>query len=164
MGLQLPSELTTFLQMVGYNWPQADETKLFEMGQKWAGFSSTLGEVMSAADTKASDVWNQNAGSDIQAFSQHWSGEDGPSKVLGDSSTASTLVGTGMVIVGAIVLALKIQVIVQLVTLAIQIAQAIATAVVTFGASLAEIPIFQQISRQIVGMLIDQVINQLLSA
>jgi hypothetical protein len=164
MGLQLPSELTTFLQMVGYNWPQADETKLFEMGQKWTGFSSTLGEVMSAADTGASGVWNENAGDDIRAFSDHWSGEDGPSKVLGDSSTASTLVGTGMYIVGAIVLALKVQVIIQLVTLAIQIAQAIATAVVTFGASLAEIPIFQQISRQIVGMLVDQVITQLLNA
>lgn len=164
MGLQLPSELTTFLQMVGYNWPQADETKLFEMGQRWTSFSSTLDQVTSAADTKASDVWNQNVGDDIRAFSDHWSGDDGPSKVLGDSSTASTLVGTGMYIVGAIVLALKVQVIIQLVTLAIQIAQAIATAVVTFGASLAEIPIFQQISRQIVGMLIDQVINRLLSA
>ena len=73
MGLQLPSELTMFLQMVGYNWPQADETKLFEMGQKWSGFSSTLNEVMTAADTKASQVWDQNAGQDIQAFSDHWS-------------------------------------------------------------------------------------------
>ena len=164
MGLQLPSELTTFLQMVGYNWPQADETKLFEMGQKWTGFSSTLDQVTSAANTGASGVWNENIGDDIRAFSDHWSGEDGPAKVLGDSSTASTLVGTGMFIVGAIVLALKVQVIIQLVTLAIQIAQAIATAAVTFGASLAEIPVFQQISRQIVGMLVDQVINQLLNA
>ena len=84
--------------------------------------------------------------------------------MLGDGSTAATLVGTGMMIVSGIVLALKIQVIIQLVTLAIQIAQAIATAVVTFGASLAEIPIFQQISSKFVGMLIDQVITQLLNA
>ena len=64
----------------------------------------------------------------------------------------------------AIVLALKIAVIVQLAILAFQVAQAIATAVVTFGASLAEIPIFQIISREIVGALIDQVIGRLLDA
>lgn len=164
MGLQLPSELVTFLQMVGYNWPQADETKLFEMGQRWVSFSSTLGDVMSNADSTAAAVWNENSGSDIAAFADHWSNEEGPSKILADGSTASTLVGSGMVICSAIVLALKVQVIVQLVTLAIQIAQALATAAVTFGASLAEIPVFQQISRSIIGMLIDQVINQLLDA
>jgi len=84
--------------------------------------------------------------------------------VLSDSSTATTILGVGMTICSAIVLALKVQVIVQLVTLAIQIAQAIAMAAATFGASLAEIPIFQQISRRLVGMLIDQVIGQLLNA
>ena len=46
MGLQLPSELVTFLQMIGYNWPQADEMKMFEMGQRWVGFSSELGQTM----------------------------------------------------------------------------------------------------------------------
>ena len=164
MGLQLPSELVTFLQMIGYNWPQADETKMFEMGQRWVGFSSEIGQTMAAADQGAADVWNGNVGDDIRAFSEHWSNDEGPSKVLGDSSTAATLVGTGMFAISAIVLALKVQVIVQLVTLAIQVAQAIATAVVTFGASLAEIPIFQQITRRIVDMIVDKVINQLLSA
>jgi hypothetical protein len=164
MGLQLPGALVTFLQMVGYNWPQADETKMFEMGQRWMDFSGTLGDVVNNADSTAAAVWSQNTGADIASFQQHWSGEEGPVKVLGDSSTAATLVGAGLTICSAIVLALKVQVIVQLVTLAIQIAQAIATAAVTFGASLAEIPIFQQISRTIVGMIIDQVITQLLNA
>jgi len=66
--------------------------------------------------------------------------------------------------VSAIVLALKIQVIVQLVQLAIQIASAIAAAVPTFGASLSWIPIYQQISQRIVGMLIDKVMQQLMNA
>jgi hypothetical protein len=164
MGLQLPGELVTVLNMIGYNWPQADETKLFEMGQKFMNFSGTLTNVATQANQTAEQVSAQNSGKDIAAFANHWGHEDGPAKVLSDGSTASTLVGAGMTIFSAIVLALKVQVIVQLVTLAIEIAQALATAVVTFGASLAEIPIFQQITQRLVGMLIDQVINQLLSA
>ncbi len=164
MGLQLPGELTTFLNMIGYNWPQADETKLFEMGQKFMNFSGTLDNIAGQANKTASDVSSQNSGQDITAFAAHWAHSDGPAKVLEQGSTAATLIGAGMTIFSAIVLALKVQTIVQLVTLAIEIAQAIAMAAVTFGASLAEIPIFQQITQRLVGMLIDQVINKLLSA
>jgi hypothetical protein len=164
MGMNLPGELVTFLNMLGYNWPQADEEKLFKMGEKWMGFSGKLDQVNQNGQQAASQVWTQNSGANIQAFQEHWNHEDGPTKVLTNGSTASTLVGAGLAIVAGIVLALKINVIVQLVILAIQIAQAIATAAVTFGASLAEIPIFQQISRQIVGEIINQVIMQLLNA
>lgn len=164
MGMSIPSELASLLSILGYTWPQADETKLFEMGQRWMSFGTTLQRVVGEATDAASKVWNNNSGKDIEAFAKHWDHEEGPSKVLQDGSTASTLVGAGMMICAGIVLALKINVIVQLTILAFQIAQAIATAVVTFGASLAEIPIFQQISRLIVNELINQVINQLLQA
>jgi len=50
----------------------------------------------------------------------------------------------------------------QLAILAVEIAQAVATAAPTFGASLAEIPIFQQLTRTIVGNLVQDAIFQLL--
>lgn len=164
MGLQLPGGLASFLQILGYTWPESDETKLFEMGRRWSDFSGTLREIAGSGDRAASAVWNDNTGADISAFQGHWGGQDGPSRVIADTSTASTLVGTGMTIFSAIVLALKVQVIVQLTILAIQTAQAIAAAPATFGASLSWIPIYQQISRRIVGQLINQVITQLLKA
>jgi len=164
MGLQLPGELVSLLHILGYNWPQADEQKLFQMGQRWSNFSGTITDTVGGAERAAAQVWQNNSGQDIAAFAEHIRHQDGPLKVLGDSSTATTILGVGMTICSAIVLALKVQVIVQLVTLAIQIAQAIAMAAATFGASLAQIPIFQQISRRLVGMLIDQVIGQLLNA
>jgi hypothetical protein len=164
MGLQLPGELTTFLNIIGYRWPQGDETKLFEIGQKWMKFANTVKQISDGSNQAAQPVWQQNQGQDISAFQNHFGHNEGPVKILGDSSTASTVLGAGMAICGAIVLALKIQMIVQLVTLAIQTAQAIAMAPPTFGASLAEIPIFQQICRTLVGRLIDQVIGQLLNA
>lgn len=32
MGMELPGELRSLLGVLGYTWPEADETKLFEMG------------------------------------------------------------------------------------------------------------------------------------
>lgn len=162
MGLELPGELRSLLNVLGYTWPEADEMKLFEMGQAWIGFSGTLAELTGAANSGATAVWAENRGSDIAAFQTWWSREDSPAASLADGVTAAVLTGTGLIICGAIVLALKISVIVQLVILAIQIAQAIATAAVTFGASLLEIPIFQQLARTIIGNLIQEVIWKLI--
>ncbi|KAB1910849.1 hypothetical protein [Micromonospora sp. AMSO31t] len=163
MGLQLPGELVTVLGMIGYTWPQTDETALFEMGQRWLAFSGTMHELTGEARQTAAPVGAGNAGADIEAFQRYWTEQDGPTQVLDDGATGAMLAGTGLIICGAIVLALKIQVIVQLVILAVEIAQAVATAVATFGASLAEIPIFQAITREIVGLLIDQVVTELLN-
>lgn len=162
MGLELPGELVTVLGMIGYNWPKADETALFAMGQRWLEFSGTLRELTAEAREAAVPVGTGNAGADIEAFQRYWTGQDGPTQVLDDGAMGALLAGTGLIMCAAIVLALKIQIIVQLVILAVQVAQAVATAVATFGASLAEIPLFQAITREIVGLLIDQVVTELL--
>ncbi|MFF4894663.1 WXG100-like domain-containing protein [Micromonospora chersina] len=162
MGLELPGELRSLLGILGYTWPEADEVKLFEMGNAWIRFSGTLSGVVAEAHTGAATVWSSHTGQDITAFESWWNREDSPADSLRDGVTAAVLTGTGLIICGAIVLALKIAVIVQLVVLAIQIAQAIATAAVTFGASLLEIPIFQQLARTIVGNLVQEVIWKLI--
>lgn len=164
MSLQLPAELRSLLDILGYTWPEADETKLFEMGQAWIGFASTLGSMVDKASGAASQVWTQNSGADITAFQEWWANEEGPIASLTDGIPAAIVTGTGLIICGMIVLGLKIAVIVQLVILAIQIAQAIATAGPTFGASLLEIPVFQQIARTIIGNLFQEVIFTLLNA
>ncbi|MFI7209971.1 WXG100-like domain-containing protein [Micromonospora maritima] len=164
MGLQLPGELITALGWIGYTWPEADEVKLFEMGQAWIEFAGRIGTAAGEADAAAAQVWTQNVGPAVAAFQKWWGGEQNGPLVLHDSMPAAVLLGAGLIICAAIVLALKIAVIVQLAILAFEVAQAIATAVVTFGASLAEIPVFQVITREIVGALIDQVVNRLLDA
>ena len=160
MGLQLPGELVSLLSMLGYTWPQADEEKLFEMGHAWMNFAGSFPESLQDANAQAQRVWSGNQGAGIDAFRQAWSDQDAPSSTLRDAVTASNIIGAGLMVCAGIVLALKINVIVQLVQLAIAIAQAIATAAVTFGASLAEIPIFKQIT----SMIIDQLINMALEA
>jgi hypothetical protein len=164
MSLELPGELRSLLGVLGYTWPEADEDKLFEMGQVWLRFATTLDTLTTSAQSGATPVWSTNTGADIAAFQQWWTNEDSPLASMRDGMPAAVLTGTGLIICGTIVLALKVAVIVQLTILAIEIAQAIATATVTVGASLAEIPIFQQLTRVAVGALFDQVISTLLEA
>ncbi|MEV4622707.1 hypothetical protein AB0J74_28840 [Asanoa sp. NPDC049573] len=164
MSLDLPGELRSLLGVLGYTWPEADEDKLFEMGQAWLNFATTLDRLTTSTQAGASPVWSTNAGADITAFESWWTNENSPLATMRDGMPAAILTGTGLIICGTIVLALKVAVIVQLTILAIEIAQAIATATVTVGASLAEIPIFQQLTRVAVGALFDEVISTLLEA
>ncbi len=161
MGLQLPGELVTVLGYIGLDWPEADEEKLFELGETWLQLAGGLRGTAQQADTVASRVWQDNSGEAISAFQRYWS-EHSPGDALGLSGDAALVLGGGLIVYAAIVLGLKINVIVQLVILAIQIAQAIATAGPTFGASLLEIPVFRQITRAIVESLIWEVIGAII--
>jgi hypothetical protein len=162
MGMTIPGELASVLAMIGYDWPEGDEEKLFELGQVWMDFASTVEQVGREADALAAEVTDGNQGDVIAAFDAYWSGADGPGGVLAGNTTATTLLGAGYVVVAAVVLALKVQIIVQLVILAVQIAQAVATAVPTLGASLLEIPIIKMITSLIVDQLIDMAMRAIL--
>ncbi|MEU7919022.1 hypothetical protein ACQP08_19695 [Micromonospora zamorensis] len=155
MGMTLPAELVSLLGLLGYTWPEADETKLLEMGQAWLAFPDRLAAPVADADSSARQVWTDNRDDAIERFQATWQAGDSAKTNLDDGATAAALIGAGLMVCAGIVLALKINVIVQLTLLAIQIAQAVATAAVTFGASLLEIPIFKLIT----GALIDQLLN-----
>src|SRR5690349_4801478 len=159
--MEIPGELRSLLGILGYNWPEADETALVEMGRAWMSFSDRLEAIVSDATSTATGVWTEHEGEAVAAFQAWWVDEDSPAKALLDGANAATLTGTGLMICGGIVLALKVAVLAQLAILAVQIAQALATAVPTFGASLAEIPIFQALSRTIVGNLVQEAMMQL---
>lgn len=163
MGLQLPGELISLLGMLGYTWPEADETKLFGLGSTWIGFVSTLQTTASDADIVAQRVWTENQGRDFEEFQRKWQDIDSAVSNLVDAGDGCLMVGAGLLISAGVVLALKLSVITQLTLLAIQIAQAIATAGPTFGASLAEISIFKMITGIVIDLLIDQAIQALLN-
>lgn len=160
MGLQLPGELISLLAMLGYTWPEADEQKLFDMGNSWIAFGTRFSQPITEAGGHAQTVWTNNQAEAVDAFRSAWQHPDSPAPALDDSTTAATIVGAGLMVCGGIVLTLKINVMVQLTILAIQIAQALATAGPTLGASLLEIPIFKEIT----GLIIDQLIDMALSA
>ncbi|MEV4754458.1 hypothetical protein AB0J86_04965 [Micromonospora sp. NPDC049559] len=163
MGLTLPAELTSLLSMLGYDWPESDETKLFQLAGEWTGMADQIGSSVEQLNAAAATVLANNKGASITAFADEWTDDESAGRNIADTVTPSHIVSIGLMVAAGVVLALKIQVIVQLILLAIQIAQAVATAVATFGASLAEIPIFKIITGiiidQLIGMAIDAVLN-----
>jgi hypothetical protein len=159
MGMQLPGGLATFLQDLGYNWPKTDEEKLFTMGGNWLDFAGKVNQPVSEANSHATRVWSANQGDGIQAFQNAWNDRNAPHRNLLDGTTGGTIIGAGLMICSAIVLTLKINVIAQLVQLAIEIFQAMVTAPETFGASLAEIPVFKEITGRLVNLCINLAMN-----
>src|SRR4051812_10736981 len=160
--MEIPGELRSLLGLLGYNWPEADETALVEMGRAWMSFSDRLEAIVSDATSTASEVWSEHEGEAVAAFQDWWAREDSPAKTLLDGANAATLTGTGLMICGGIVLALKVAVIAQLAILAVEVAQAVATGAATVGASPAGIPIFPQMNPTIVGNLVQDAVFQLL--
>ncbi|MFD5828014.1 hypothetical protein [Lentzea sp. NPDC060358] len=163
-GMMLPPELSGLLNALGFNWPESDEGKLFDLGGLWSGFADRLGPAAATAEGHAQQVLSGNSGAAIDGFKAFWSDDEAPKKNLEDGATASSLIGAGLYVCAGVVVALKIAVVVQLAMLAVQIAQAIATAVPTFGLSLLEIPVFKEITSLLVDQAIDLAISQVLSA
>jgi hypothetical protein len=159
MGIELPGELTEPLGWIGLIWPQADEDKLFEAGQTWISYGSTLRAQAQQADATAQSVWGEHEGAAIDAFRTWWTAHEGPGANLPDNATAAELIGAGLIVMAGITLALKILFIAQLIILAIEVAQAIATAFATFGATTAEIPGFVAATRAICREALDKVIS-----
>ena len=153
MSMQPPGELVSLLYMLGFNWPEGNEEKLLHMGSDWLDFTGGAGQPVEDSDGHARQVWSVNKGLGISAFEQAWNDHESPVSNLRDGHVAGNIVGAGLMVSAAIVLALKINVIVQLVQLAIEIASAIAEAVATFGASIAEIPIFKELTKLILDQL-----------
>ncbi|MEU4396910.1 hypothetical protein ACIQH6_08320 [Micromonospora orduensis] len=163
MGLQLPGELVSVLGWLGFSWPEADEERMFELGQQWLRLADEVAGPVTAASNAATSLWQSSAGEAIDAFQAAWTAETSPAGNLENAGQGARILGLAMIVCAGIVLALKINVIVQLALLAFQVAQAIATAVATFGASLLEIPIFKIIAEliidQLIGMALDMILN-----
>jgi hypothetical protein len=162
MGLQLPGWLTEPLSWVGLEWPHADEVKLFEAGQAWMRFATTLQPIAAHADAAAASVWSVNEGPTSEEFRRWWQDDDGPTRRLRDDIAAAMLIGAALTIFAAITLAMKIAFIVQLIILAAQVAAAIASAFVTFGASTAAVPGFIAATRMALTRLIRKVVDDVI--
>ncbi|MEU4781299.1 hypothetical protein [Micromonospora sp. NPDC023633] len=163
MGLTLPGELASLLSMLGYDWPQSDETAIFQLAGEWTGMAGRISGSVAQLESAARTVLDNNRGESFTAFAGEWNDGESAARNIADVARPATVIGVGLMVAAGVVLVLKIQVIVQLALLAFQIAQAIATAAVTFGASLLQIPIFKMITGliidQLIGMAVDTVLN-----
>jgi hypothetical protein len=161
--MQLPGEVRQFLSVIGFTWPEADETKLLELGEEWTRLSGQIDGQVNGAQTAASAVWAGNKSEMVDAFRTRWTGQSSPVQRLTNGATGADLVGAGLMVCAGIVVALKVNVIVQVTLTLISIASAIAAAFVTFGASAALVVVLREACKRLLDWLLGEAIAKVIN-
>lgn len=162
MAVMLPGEVSWLLNMLGFEWPEGNEDRVFEYANRWMSYGGEVGETTGTANAAADHAVSTNVGEAMEAFRARLAEPEGVQDVADKLSRAGNLTGGVLLIIGAAIIALKIAFVVNLVLLAIQIAQAVAAAAATFGASMAWIPIAREIARRAIEFAINMGIEMLL--
>jgi uncharacterized protein YukE len=137
MSVILDPKLVFVLNLIGFNWPQADEDKLRESARHWREYASQLEHVIADTNRTLTQVRADHTGESIDALEQHW-------QQFGQHLTqAHDAAGVVAEVLDGFALAvetLKFAVIAQLVILAGELAATTGAAILTFGVAEAAAP------------------------
>lgn len=167
MSIMLPSELDWVLELLGYNWPNIDEDKLFACAQAWRDFAADVTEAQSAGSGAANAVLSANSGEAMEKFGEEWgkfTGGFGHDSYLTDAQVASEVIAVAFDAAAAAVIAGKVAVIAQLIALAAEIIAAQAAAPFTFGLSELGALGATQATRLIIRELLDKLKKEVMEA
>lgn len=162
MAVMLPGEVSYLLNMLGFEWPEGNEDKVFDYGSRWMAFSGEAGESNHLSTQAAQHALGTNNGPAMEAFQKSFDDLEGVKDVATKLTTAGNLTGGCLLLIGAVIIALKVAFVVNLVALAVQIATAVASAAVTFGASLAWIPVAKEIARRLLELALNLALEHLM--
>src|SRR5438445_682889 len=108
MGMELPDWLREALSWIGCTWPEADETKLREIG----GYRSTFGdqaEQHAELAVKAVDgMLAENKSPGLTAFEKYWDKVAGEAAYMPDCRIVANAIGVAFLSASILVLVLKI--------------------------------------------------------
>lgn len=162
MAVMLPGEVSHLLNMLGFEWPEGNEDKVFDYGSRWMAFSGEAGESNELSSQAAQHALASNNGPAMEAFQKSFDDLEGVKDVATKLATAGNLTGGCLLLIGGVIIALKVAFVVNLVALAVQIASAVAAAVPTFGASLAWIPVAKEIARRLLELALNLALEHLM--
>jgi hypothetical protein len=137
MSVMLDGKLIFVLNLIGFNWPQADEDKLKESARHWREYASELDRVIADTNRILLQVRADNSGESIDALEQHWRdfGEH-----MRKGHAAAVVVAEVLEDFALAVEALKAAVAIQLGILAGELAATTGAAFLTFGVAEAAAP------------------------
>ncbi|HEY8454838.1 MAG TPA: hypothetical protein VIL34_04550 [Actinopolymorphaceae bacterium] len=135
--IPLPEGAADILRMLTFEWPEADEEKLWECGDAWGKFAGQLRDLIERGQKAAQGVLNENSDESIAAFGERWKEFVENPGYLTDAADAAELAQNVFYSASIIVIGLKVFVAVQIVYLIVVWAKAIAAAGPTCGGSLA---------------------------
>ncbi|MFI9051348.1 PE-PGRS family protein [Streptomyces sp. NPDC053427] len=164
----LPDALVEVLSLIGYDWPNADEDKLFECASTWRTFAEQCNQTLADGSSAANEVTGSNSGEAIEGFSKEWGGfagsGDSGDHYLRDAAVAAEVIAAAFDAAALAVIAGKIAVIVQLVALAIELIAAQAAAPFTLGLSELGAAGATQATRVIIRQILDKLKREVMQA
>ncbi|WP_026928207.1 hypothetical protein [Granulicoccus phenolivorans] len=163
MSVMLPPELSRFLNLVGFEWPEGDEDRIFEWGNRWTQYGGEVDTTHATATQAFNTVAQVNRGPAVEAFKTSFTEPDGAHDVAQNLGVAGTVTGGCLLLIGGAVIALKIAFVINLVSFAIQVAAAIAAAIPTAGASMTLIPLARIAAQLAINFAINIAVEALLS-
>ncbi|MCB5909308.1 WXG100-like domain-containing protein [Streptomyces pinistramenti] len=168
MSLTLPDGVDWVLDLLGYDWPNADEDKLFECAAAWRNFADQVNQASSQGSSAANEVLSANSGEAVDGFSQEWGsfsgGGDSGDNYLRDAAAAAEVIALAFDAAALAVIEGKVAVIVQLVMLAAELIAAQAAAPFTLGLSELGAAGATQATRLIVRQILDKIKREVMQA
>ncbi|MFC9892283.1 hypothetical protein ACFVMC_01195 [Nocardia sp. NPDC127579] len=137
MGIEIPDALKPVASLVVYQWPETDETSLWEAADKWDEMASLIGQVNDYGGDVVKVVLANTQGETHDSIEQFWNKAGGDDGALADLQEFCENLATALRIMAALVLAVKLFIISMLVYLVVQLAIAAAAAIPSGGTSAA---------------------------
>ncbi|WP_225731248.1 MULTISPECIES: hypothetical protein [unclassified Nocardia] len=158
MGLEIPDALKPVAQLVACKWPEADETALLRMADRWDSAGNAITKVHDSGDKVANLALAHLEGRTHDQLQEFWKQA---SSDLSELATFCHRLALACRIMAALILAVKLYIIAALVELAVQIAIAAATAIETLGASAAEAAVAEVATRVAIRQALQQTLKRI---
>ncbi|MFC3890090.1 hypothetical protein ACFOWZ_01275 [Lentzea rhizosphaerae] len=163
MGIEIPGAVQWLTPIVvGADWPEGDETKLWAMRDAWAAAAKAVGEVLGDGNSASTAALGCMSGQTAEKFEEYWKKYTEGDAYLVTLQQICTDLAAGCDNAALGIEYTKLSIIAALIILAAQIAAMIASAVATFGASTAGIPIAQAATQITVRMIFQQLVRQII--
>ncbi|MGW3120304.1 WXG100-like domain-containing protein [Streptomyces sp. NPDC001107] len=171
MAIELPSEVVSFLQFIGINWPEVNEDKVREFAGHVREFASKLDDTHQGATATIKQLEDVYQGASYEALLEKWAHMS--SSHVTELVDACHAVATALDVAADVIVGMKVEVIAELVVLAASFVADQAAAVATLGlAEAAEVAIVeaaeklvdyleQQLEQYVIAQVIEAAINPL---
>ncbi|HWG27207.1 hypothetical protein [Actinospica sp.] len=161
MSIQLPSELTWCLNMLGIPWPDIDEDQLHNWATQIRTYADNTRDTHDAAHAKVKSLASTTHGDSYDALRAGW--QKASSTHMTDMVQGCQLFAGALDAAADVVVVVKGAIIAALTAMAAQILAAQASAAITGGASEATIPAVVQGTQTAVQQQLNQLAQQVIS-
>jgi hypothetical protein len=160
VSIQLPSQLTWCLNMLGIPWPDIDEDELHNWATQVRTYANNTSDTHDAAHAKVKSLASTTHGDSYDALRAGW--QNASNTHMKDLVQGCQLFADALDAAADVVVVVKGAIIAALAAMAAQIAAAQASAAITGGASEATIPATVQATQTTVQAQLNQLAQQVI--